>query len=236
LQEVDEYYSFVSRNPRSQQQNLIPMNKKTLFRNGLAVASSLLLFAGVAPQAKADGQGSNNGFFWSLWHSGGTANITFGSGGNYGMSWQNVGDVTGGKGWNPGGYRTVGYNCGYWNNGNVFGLYGWTTGPLIEYYVTEIGGQSGTFVGSMSSDGGNYNVYKHQQQNQPSIQGTATFWQYLAGRTSNNSVGQNHTITTGNHFNYWKAHCGQGFGSFNYMILNSEAWGNRTGGSNATCW
>jgi hypothetical protein len=30
----------------------------------------------VSVAAKADGTGTNNGYFWSLWHSGGSANIT----------------------------------------------------------------------------------------------------------------------------------------------------------------
>ncbi|MGA2179887.1 MAG: glycoside hydrolase family 11 protein [Verrucomicrobiota bacterium] len=195
---------------------------------------SAIIAGCVSMAAKADGTGSNNGYFWSLYHSGGSASISFGSGGNYKMTWSGVNDVTGGKGWNPGGSRTVGYNVGV-RGGNVMGVYGWTTGPLIEYYIVEFGGNSsGTYVGSLSSDGHSYSVYKHQQVNQPSIQGTATFWQYLS-EWGGSSTGSNHSVTTGNHFNYWKAHCGS-MGSFNYMILLTEAWGGSSGSSNATVW
>ena len=67
-------------------------------------------------------------------------------------------------------------------------LYGWSTNPLVEYYVIENYGRlpahAGTFMGTVTSDGGTYNIYEHQQVNQPSIQGTATFNQYLAIRQS----------------------------------------------------
>jgi len=214
------------------------MKEIKLIGKGLLLASSALLL-GVAQQAMADGQGTDHGFFWSLYHSGGSASISFpGAGtypGNYAMSWSGVGDVTGGKGWNPGGSRTVGYNCGSINGFNNFSIYGWTTGPLIEYYICEMGSVvNGSYVGSLSSDGHNYNVYKHQQVNQPSIQGTATFWQYLSN-WGGSSTGSNHSVTTGNHFSYWSSHIGR-MGSFNYMILGTEAYGGKSGSVNATVW
>ena len=68
-------------------------------------------------------------------------------------------------------------------------LYGWSTNPLVEYYVIEDdqgGSPPGWYLhGQVTSDGGTYNIYEHQQVNQPSIQGTRTFEQYLAIRTSN---------------------------------------------------
>jgi endo-1,4-beta-xylanase len=143
--------------------------------------------------------------------------------------------MVGGKGWSTGSARTVNYNAGALSGVNMFGVYGWTTGPLIEYYICEIGSAAnGSYVGSLSSDGHSYSVYKHQQVNQPSIQGTATFWQYIS-QWGGSSTGSNHSVTTGNHINYWKAHCGQGFGSFNYQILAAESWSG-SGYANATVW
>ena len=205
--------------------------------HGLALAGLFVAsVSGLQAQTITTNQtGTNNGFYYSLWYSSGTVSMTLGSSGNYALSWSNIGDVTAGKGWNPGSARTVGYNAGALNGQKVFGVYGWTTSPLIEYYVVEKGNQSGTAVGSLSSDGHTYTVAKHQQVNQPSIQGTATFWQYFSN-WGGTTTGANHACTMGNHFNYWKANCGQGFGSFNYMILLTEAWGGGSGSSNATVW
>jgi endo-1,4-beta-xylanase len=65
---------------------------------------------------------------------------------------------------------------------------------------------------------------------QPSIQGTATFEQYLAIRTSPESSG---TITTANYFNAWASH-GMNLGSLNYQILATEAYSNGSGSSSVT--
>jgi endo-1,4-beta-xylanase len=197
---------------------------------GLIVAS----VPGLQAAITTNQTGTNNGFYYSLWHSTGSVSMTLGSAGNYALSWSSIGDVTAGKGWNPGSARNVGYNCGVFNGGKVLAVYGWTTSPLIEYYIVEKGSVSGTAVGSVTSDGHTYNVVKHQQVSQPSIQGTATFWQYISN-WGGTSLGANHTVTTANHFNYWKAHIGS-MGAFNYMILVTEAWGGGSGNSNATVW
>ncbi len=189
---------------------------------------------------KTAGTGTDHGYFYSLYVSGGSASISFPQAGKYAgnfqVNWSNVNDVVGGKGWSTGSARTVNYNCGSLTGSfNNFSVYGWTTGPLIEYYVCEMGSvASGTYVGSVSSDGHSYSVYKHQQVNQPSIQGTATFWQYLSN-WGGSSKGSNHSVTTGNHFNYWKSHIGS-MGSFNYQILAIEAYGGKSGSCNATVW
>jgi len=204
---------------------------------GLLLAG--LLVASVPANAST---GTDHGFFWQNYVSGGSASITFPQAGtyagNFAVNWSNVGDVVAGKGWNPGSStRVVGYNAGSLNGSyNFFGLYGWTTSPLIEYYVCEFGSVTfnATSVGSLSSDGHNYSVWKHQQQNQPSIIGTATFWQYLS-QWGGSSTGSNHAITVANHFNYWKSHIGS-MGANNLQILAIEAYGNKSGNCNATVW
>lgn len=208
------------------------------------VGSFSLVLAGlVAASLPADAAtGTDHGYFWQNYVSGGSASISFPSAGtypgNFAVNWSNVGDVVAGKGWNPGSStRVVGYNVGALSGGyNFFGLYGWTTSPLIEYYVCEFGSvtYAATSVGSLSTDGHNYSVWKHQQVNQPSIQGTATFWQYLS-QWGGSSTGSNHQITVANHFNYWKSHIGS-MGSNNLQILAVEAYGNKSGYCNATVW
>lgn len=222
------------------------MRSKTLISCAVLAASCLSLAGIIRPSLAqtitTNQTGTNNGYYYSFWRSttAGSVSMTLGSGGNYSVSWSNFpGDFTCGKGWNPGGYRTVGYNCGAYSNsgGGSLAVYGWTTSPLVEYYINEMWGGSaptGTYVGTVSSDGATYNIYKHQQVNQPSIQGTATFWQYIDTRQAKNTTGQNHTVNTGNHFNAWKSR-GLNLGTFNYMILLTEGW-NGSGYVNATVW
>jgi endo-1,4-beta-xylanase len=126
------------------------------------------------------------------------------------------------------------YYPGNQGGGGSLAVYGWTTNPLVEYYIMEnypSPPTSGlTFVGTVTSDGSNYNIYKHQQVNQPSISGTQTFMQYISIRQSPRSSG---TITTGTHFNAWKSH-GMNLGQFNYQIVSTEAYGGGQGASTVT--
>ena len=188
-----------------------------------------------------NGTGTNNGYYYSLYSSGGSATMTFPEAssypGNYAMTWSGVSDVVGGKGWSTGGNMTVGYNVGSASGYNTISVYGWTTSPLVEYYITELGSlytADATYKGSVSSDGRTYNTYEHEQVNQPSIIGTATFEQYLDA-WGGASTGTNYSVTTGNHFSHWES-LGMDMGSFNYMILATEAYNGASGEVNATVW
>jgi endo-1,4-beta-xylanase len=185
--------------------------------------------------------GTDHGYWWQCYVSSGSATITFPNAGtyagNYAVTWTNVGDVVAGKGWSAGSAsRTVNYNCGSLSGSyNNFSVYGWTTSPLIEYYVCEKGSvATGSAIGTLSSDGHTYTVYKHQQVSQPSIQGTATFWQYLSN-WGGTTLGANHAVTVANHVNYWKAHIGS-MGTFNYQIMAIEAYSTKSGSINCTVW
>ena len=163
----------------------------------------MLLF-GAAQQSSAqtitsNQTGTHNGYFYSYWKDTGSASMTLGSGGNYSVNWNlGSGNFVGGKGWSTGSSsRRVGYNAGVWSpNGNAYlTLYGWTRNPLIEYYVVDSWGSwrppGGTSVGTVSSDGGTYNLYRTQRVNAPSIDGTRTFYQYWSVRTSKRPTGSN---------------------------------------------
>ena len=197
------------------------------------VILSALIAGCAAPAVNAqtvsnNGTGTNSGYFYSLYTSSGSATMTFPEDaqypGNYAITWSGVGDMVGGKGWSTGGNMSVGYNVGSASGYNTISIYGWTTNPLVEYYITELGSlytADATYKGGVSSDGHTYNTYEHQQVNQPSIEGTATFEQYLDA-WGGASIGSNHTVTTGNHFSHRQS-LGMNLGSFNYMILATEA-------------
>jgi endo-1,4-beta-xylanase len=205
------------------------------------VAAGCATLVASAQTVSGNGTGTNNGYYYSLYSSGGSATMTFPSAstyaGNYAITWSGVSDVVGGKGWSTGGSKSVGYNVGSASGYNTISVYGWTTSPLVEYYITEMGSLytgNATYKGSVSSDGHTYSTYEHQQVNQPSIQGTATFEQYLDD-WGGASKGTNYTVTTGNHFSHWSS-LGMSMGSYNYMILATEAYNGASGNVNATVW
>ena len=181
--------------------------------------------------------GTHNGFFYSFWEQASGATMTLGAAGNYSLTWNTAAqNVVAGKGWKPGSAtHTVNYSGTFSPSGNGYlSLYGWTTNPLIEYYVVENFGSynpssGATKLGSVTTDGSTYDIYRTQRVNQPSIMGTATFYQYWSIRQSHRSSG---TITVANHFNAWKS-AGLSLGTMDYQIMATEGY-QSSGSSNIT--
>ena len=150
--------------------------------------------------------GENNGFYYSFWTDGASqVTYTNGEGGRYSAEWSgSAGNWVGGKGWSVGTDRAISYSGTYAPNGNSYlAVYGWTTSPLVEYYVVESFGTynpsskssladpprlslancmlgGGQLQGTVESDGGVYDIYVSTRTNQPSIEGTSTFQQVSA--------------------------------------------------------
>ncbi|KAG6918969.1 hypothetical protein DXG01_010208 [Tephrocybe rancida] len=171
--------------------------------------------------------GTLNGYAYSLWSEKNTGVTMTDYGATYVLNWQaSAGNVVAGVGWNPGAARTINYSGTFSPNGNSYlSVYGWTTSPLIEYYIVENFGTydpstGATKLGSVTSDGSTYNIYRLQRVNAPSIQGTATFYQYWSVRQSKRTGG---TVTTANHFNAWRS-LGLNLGTHNYQILATEGY------------
>jgi len=195
----------------------------------LLVVSAFALCA-VTQQANAGGtSGFNNGFYYFTYYTGnGSTSITFpGGGGNFRGTWTSgVSDSLCGKGWSPGSIRNIGFNNGQLSgNWHSAGAYGWAPYPQVEWYITEYGANSGTFSGTVNSDGGTYNVYKGTQGGGP---------QYKNDRQVDRAIGSNSTITMANHVNKWRS-LGWSFGTIRETVYMAEAFGG-PGTANATVW
>ncbi|KAK6952103.1 hypothetical protein Daesc_006634 [Daldinia eschscholtzii] len=157
-------------------------------------------------QSTPSATGRHNGYYFSWWTDGGSqVTYTNEAGGRYSVKWGGGGgNFVGGKGWNPGGPKEIRYSGSYQPNGNSYlAVYGWTQNPLVEYYVVE---NYGTYnpasqaqkKGSVTTDGGTYDIYRTQK------------------RTGG-------TVTTGNHFAAWEK-AGLKLGTHNYMIVATEGY------------
>jgi endo-1,4-beta-xylanase len=94
------------------------------------------------------------------------------------------------------------------------GIYGWTINPLREYYIIEDWGteKPGGFssdgtpriaMGTLTIDGGTYDVYKKTRMNKPAITGdNMTFDQYFSIRQTPRKCGH---ISVSEHFTEWLA-------------------------------
>ncbi|WP_437971208.1 glycoside hydrolase family 11 protein [Sorangium sp. So ce260] len=154
----------------------------------------------------SDDIGTHCGLTYEYWKDRGDGCLVNKADG-FSVNWSNINNLLGRKGVRPGGKdHVVTYEADYRPNGNSYlGVYGWTTSPLIEYYIIDSwgnwrppGGEG--FVGTVESDGGTYDIYKTQRVNQPSIEGTATFYQFWSVRKEKRTSG---TITVANHFDAW---------------------------------
>ncbi len=198
----------------------------------LAAVSGLARPAQAAAVARdvAAADSTSASFYSSFWNDG-TAKVKYNNGpnGKYSVDWSgNKGNFVAGKGWNPGGPRNVSFAGTFEPTGNAYlSIYGWTTGPLVEYYIVESYGthkpcsganDEATQKGNLTVDGSTYEIWTKTRRNKPSIQGTATFAQYFSIRTDKRSSG---TVQTAEHFKaYEKA--GLKMGRHSYMIVATE--------------
>lgn len=177
--------------------------------------------------------GTQDGYSYELWKDYGTTSMTLNGGGTFSCQWSDIGNALFRKGikfdstktYQEIGNISIDYGCNYQPSGNSYlCVYGWTTDPLVEYYIVESWGSwrppGATSKGTITVDGGTYDVYETTRVEQPSIQGTTTFQQYWSVRTSPRTSG---TISVTEHFKAWE-NMGMEMGKLYETALNVEGY------------
>jgi peptidoglycan/xylan/chitin deacetylase (PgdA/CDA1 family) len=158
--------------------------------------------------------GTHGGYDYELWKDSGNTTMVLKDGGAFSCSWNNINNALfrKGKKYNETqthqqiGNITMTYACDYRPNGNSYlSVYGWTVDPLVEYYIIESWGNwrppGATSKGTITVDGGVYDIYETTRYNAPSIKGDTTFQQYWSVRREKKTSG---TISVSQHFNEWE--------------------------------
>lgn len=178
--------------------------------------------------------GIHDGYDYEFWKdSGGSGSMTLHSGGTFSCQWSNINNILFRKGRKFNQTQThqqlgnisINYSANYQPNGNSYlCVYGWTVDPLVEYYIVDSWGSwrppGATSKGTITVDGGTYDIYETTRVNQPSIIGTATFQQYWSVRTSKRTSG---TISASQHFNAWENR-GMPMGKMHEVALTVEGY------------
>lgn len=159
--------------------------------------------------------GVQDGYNYELWKDNGTTSMTLNSEGTFSCSWSNINNALFRKGkkfdetqtHQQLGTITINYSCDYKPSGNSYlGVYGWTSSPLVEYYIIDSWGSwrppGSSPKGTITVDGGTYDIYETTRTNQPSIKGTTTFEQYWSVRQTKRTSG---TISVSEHFKKWES-------------------------------
>lgn len=89
---------------------------------------------------------------------------------------------------------------------------------VVENFGTYNPSTGAIQLGSITSDGGSYKIYRTQRVNQPSIEGTRTFYQYWSVRDVKRTSG---SVNMANHFAAWQS-SGLTLGSHDYQIVATE--------------
>jgi len=165
--------------------------------------------------------GNVSGQDWFLWYDGGSGCMTAydNLSGAFTAQWNNPGDFLARIGHWFDETQTfeelgeIGADMAFSKQGSAggfsfVGIYGWSTSPLVEYYIVEdsygngpaqpFGGQ---LRGNFTVDGAQYNVYSTTRTNAPSINGTADFQQFFSVRQNPRQCGH---VSISEHFRQWQ--------------------------------
>lgn len=200
----------------------------------LTILMPFMATVGISQKICSNGSGDHGGYKYEYWKSYGDGCMVLKPGGGFSVDFNNVGNLLARKALRPGSFQQiVEYDVDFNptpNSGRSFvSVYGWTQNPLIEYYIVDAWSSArptkGTKLGTIFSDGAEYDLYRTERVNKPSIEGTKTFYQYWSIRKTKRTKG---TVTTANHFDGWKK-AGLNLGKLWEVSLVIEALKNSAG-------
>lgn len=222
------------------------MQKRKLLSIFLALVICIAVFPTVnitaATTLTSNSTGTEDGYDYELWKDSGNTSMTLTGGGTFSCEWSNINNALFRKGkkfdctktYQEIGNISIDFSADYNPSGNSYlCVYGWTRDPLVEYYIVECWGSwrppGATSMGTVTIDGGTYDIYETIRENQPSIDGNTTFKQYWSVRTEKRTSG---TISVSKHFAAWES-MGMPMGKLYETALNVEGY-QSSGSANVT--
>ena len=157
-------------------------------------------------------------YFFTHWKDGGSTSLTMDPTGEFSVTWQGGGyNYVGGPGWHYGDEdRVIGFRLDEDSGASYVTLYGWgydkdmpksNPAHMVEYYIlqrwTFDPSQSGTYGKTFVSDGVEYTTYRSTRNQQPSINGPSTFYQYWSKPSQQVPFGQDRKIIFADHVKAW---------------------------------
>ena len=162
--------------------------------------------------------GHVDNLFFTHWKDGGAATQDLDNDGNFTVNWEGGGyNYVGGPGWHYGDKdRVIGYRFDKDSGANFITLYGWgydetmpSSDPahLVEYYIlqrfTYNPSKDGIYGKTFVSDGVEYSTYRTVREQKPSINSTATFYQYWSIPSQQRELGTDYKIVFADHVKAW---------------------------------
>jgi len=200
----------------------VPEEPEPIVRPPLNCGAPAPALQGGLQGCQANDQGDVAGQSWFLWYTGGSGCMTAydNLSGAFNAQWNNPGDFLARIGfWFDETQKfeelgEIGADLRFTRQGNAggfsfIGIYGWTTNPLVEYYIVEDSFGNGPVQpfgdqlrGNFTVDGAQYNLYTGNKQNQPNITGTnANFTQVVSVRQNPRQCGH---VAISEHFRQWQ--------------------------------
>ena len=182
----------------------------------LSILISLFPLNAQAKTITSNETGIHGGYNYEYWKDKGNGTMELKDGGTFSCEWDEVNNILFMKGLRFDKTKThqeigdisITYDCNFMPDGNSYlGVYGWTTNPLVEYYIIESWGTwkppgSSKTMGTLTIDGGVYDIFEFTRTRSggfafAAIMGRVNYKQYYSVRQEKRTSG---TVSVSEHF------------------------------------